>query len=271
MFSLLTVLHLANVRILLALNDVAGLSPRVFKLFLLLTDKGADAITGATILLLWFWPEHRAKRIFGSYQSKARLTGWYPIKAGRIVDRDQSRAQALVLGTASLGGYVMARLLAMMLDVDRPFATFLPLHSLPGAYEGLRTYASFPSDHAVLLGALPVGLLFWNRPLAWGWMALSVLLVLTRIAVGFHYPADMLAGLLMGVGIASVAMCTYSRGGRLERSSLFLARAFRLESSPYCFFLYLFLALAAVEFAMHFQHVLGLLYQIRGEILTRMR
>jgi PAP2 superfamily protein len=64
-------------------------------------------------------------------------------------------------------------------------------------------WSAFPSDHAVLLCALATGLWTisrWFGALAFIW-ALAVVFTV-RIYTGLHYPSDILAGGLIGVGIA---------------------------------------------------------------------
>lgn len=57
---------------------------------------------------------------------------------------------------------------------------------------------SMPSDHAVMAGAVAAGL--WIVSHRWGYVAAvaAVLMALTRVYVGAHYPADVLVGLLVG-------------------------------------------------------------------------
>jgi undecaprenyl-diphosphatase len=61
---------------------------------------------------------------------------------------------------------------------------------------------SFPSDHTSLAFALAFAVLFFHRRLG----ALLVLVAagvgIDRIFVGVHYPVDVLAGMLVGLGAA---------------------------------------------------------------------
>ena len=61
---------------------------------------------------------------------------------------------------------------------------------------------SFPSDHAVMAGAVAAGVLLAHRRLGLGAAALAVLMAATRVYVGAHYPLDVAAGLALGAGVA---------------------------------------------------------------------
>lgn len=60
-------------------------------------------------------------------------------------------------------------------------------------------YTSFPSGHTVTIFALATALaLIWRR-LAWPAFAMAILVGLSRIAVGAHWPSDVLAGAWIGI------------------------------------------------------------------------
>jgi undecaprenyl-diphosphatase len=64
----------------------------------------------------------------------------------------------------------------------------------------------FPSDHAVMAGAVAVGVLLADRRLGLVAAVLAVLMALTRVYVGAHFPLDVAAGLAVG---ATVALASY--------------------------------------------------------------
>jgi len=71
--------------------------------------------------------------------------------------------------------------------------------------ESLIHWSSFPSDHAVVIFCLATGLWMTSRRLgAWA-LAYAALISLPRVYVGAHYPSDILAGALLGMGIAFLA------------------------------------------------------------------
>ena len=257
-----TLLRLADARILLWLNHALAQHPRLYQLGLFMTDEGADLMTLATLAWLWFWRGRPEQTIDGS---SGGASGPHPPRTRR-----ESRARLIVFAAAGMACYVSARLIAFTLDVERPFASYLPVRGTPGAFDGLRTFGSFPSDHAALLGALPVALFWWNRRVAWGWSVLALLLIVVRVAVGFHYPVDMLAGLALGAAFGGAAMWLFDHLELVYAPADWIAGLFSRQ--PHAYLLYALAALLVAEFLMHFKNVLRLLFVLRsvlGGVLGR--
>jgi len=271
-------LDLANIRILLWLNHGLAQNPFLYWLSLFITDDFANIAVGVTVLMLWFWPDARQDApLFGeaklSSQEKTRSKPDLragnkkerPIKVRRgheSLSRIESRAQLLVFGIAGLAAYITARFIALEMDVLRPFVTYLPVRAgVEGAFDGLRRFGSFPSDHAALLGALPVALFYWNRWWGWAWTILGVVLVAVRIALGFHYPGDMLVGAGIGCAYAGIALWAYRRQRVVNATANSLAGAFDLSNAPYCYVLYFLVAAVAVVFKLYIAHVV---YMVAG-------
>ena len=63
---------------------------------------------------------------------------------------------------------------------------------------------SFPSDHATAAFAIAVSIWLRNRKVGWLALAMATILAIARVAVGVHYPADVIGGALIGTACALV-------------------------------------------------------------------
>lgn len=85
-----------------------------------------------------------------------------------------------------------------------------PEYAYPHVVHALVAHAndsSFPSDHAAVAFALAVAL-FYAGGVAWPFLAVAVLVALGRVAVGVHWPTDVLAGAAVGALSAALILKT---------------------------------------------------------------
>lgn len=116
------------------------------------------------------------------------------------------RAGALALGAMLLGLLVTNVTIKPLISRPRPWLDW-PI--IPLVTE--RDPNSFPSGHTC--AAFAAGL-SWARALPWRWgrlaaVVLAVLMGLSRLYVGVHYPSDVLAGALIGSLCAWVVRKAY--------------------------------------------------------------
>lgn len=76
----------------------------------------------------------------------------------------------------------------------RPFAA----HADALVFGTRGTDASFPSDHASAAFAIAVAVLLLHRLAGSAFLAAAVVVVISRVLAGAHYPGDLLAGALVG-------------------------------------------------------------------------
>ncbi len=93
-----------------------------------------------------------------------------------------------------LGSGLLVQFFRFFYSHPRPFEEmgFMPLIAGPES-------SSFPSNHAAILFALSLLVFYLNRRVGLWFFILSLLNGLARIAVGVHWPLDILGGTLVGV------------------------------------------------------------------------
>lgn len=84
--------------------------------------------------------------------------------------------------------------------------------------------ASFPSDHAAVAAAVAFALRGQSRALQTAFWLLTVLILLSRVFVGVHWPTDVLGGAAVGFVSSSLVLAL---AGMLRRPADFLMRLLR--------------------------------------------
>jgi membrane-associated phospholipid phosphatase len=100
----------------------------------------------------------------------------------------------------SIAAVIIARALALTLPFrDRPFLR-LDLHLGLPMDQPLRSWSSFPSDHAVMAFALAASLFRLSPKIGlWACFHAAVIICLPRLYFGLHHPSDLIGGGLIGI------------------------------------------------------------------------
>lgn len=166
-------------------------------------------------------------RVLFAINSFARHTGWLHspmlafagygvlvfgllLAAGIVMSRHAATAQLAAAGWAGLATLVAVGVnqpITHLVHEARPYTThpnMLLLASRSADY-------SFPSDHAVMAGAVAAGLWLTLRRLGVLAAVAALLMAFTRVYVGAHYPWDVVAGLVVGASVALLGWYALSR------------------------------------------------------------
>jgi undecaprenyl-diphosphatase len=122
--------------------------------------------------------------------------------AGLLLRRPRVLAASVLAVLAAGASLVVAAVLAHVVDRPRPFVAHPQIH----AFLSHAADPGFPSDHATAAFAIAVVLVL---RLGLRWLPVLVAaaaLAVSRVLVGVHYPADVLAGAVLGTA-AAVAVC----------------------------------------------------------------
>jgi undecaprenyl-diphosphatase len=112
-------------------------------------------------------------------------------------DRKWKLASSSALAAAALG-LLVNQLIGKLWHRPRPFATHPSAHVW-----GSRSHdPSFPSDHASAAYAIAFAIFLYDRLVGSVFLAAATVIAVGRVFIGAHYPADVAAGLLVGLACA---------------------------------------------------------------------
>jgi undecaprenyl-diphosphatase len=117
-------------------------------------------------------------------------------------ERLRSWRRAAVAAVLSAGlALLVGKVISELVDRARPFV--VDPHGVH-LFSGHAADPGFPSDHAT--GAFAVAMAIYLRKRSWGVVAMlaAALLSVGRVAIGVHFPSDVLAGAALGCAAAAV-------------------------------------------------------------------
>ena len=171
------------------MEGVAGNSPSIAHVAVSIVNMYLVKGTVLIALLWWIWcrREHAT-----ADESEAR------IRDREIVVTAIASGLVALLAGRLLAHYLPFRIRPMYEPQLRSlYPASLPPELVP------RTWSAFPSDHAMLWGAIAAAIFVASRAAGiYAFLHAAVLIGLPRIYLGLHYPTDVLAGGALGIAIA---------------------------------------------------------------------
>ncbi len=149
-----------------SINHLAITDKLLNPLMVLLAEK-AEYVFFIGILLYWFFQKSQNRRM--------------------VVEACLAACIALAINV----------LIGMVFYRDRPFVVHHVNWLIPHAKN-----ASFPSDHATAAFVIATAIWIWRKRDGWIWLVLAGMISVSRVWTGVHYPSDVIAGMLIGVGTA---------------------------------------------------------------------
>src|SRR4051794_18790242 len=109
------------------------------------------------------------------------------------------RRGVVAAATAAGVALLVAHGITVLWDRPRPFVAHPQSTHLLISHG---TDPSFPSDHATGAFAIAVSLFLRSRTVGWISLAFALVVAFARVAVGVHYPSDVVGGALIGTAAA---------------------------------------------------------------------
>lgn len=128
--------------------------------------------------------------------------------------------RGLLGGSAVAAAGLLDQVLKNLLCRARPSAAaagafFTGFPCVPAPY----ALASFPSGHATTVFAMATILSLWYPRWTAAWLALAAIVGWSRIALGSHFPSDVLAGAILGVAV-TLAFSRWVPGVEKDQSKM---------------------------------------------------
>lgn len=154
------------------------------------------------------WARHLpTRRLFVTASRLGDGLFWYSLMLTlAVVQGPAGREAALQMGLTALVGALLYKLLKETLVRERPFIT----------HQGIRCAAapldrySFPSGHTLHAVSFSVIAVAWFPALFLLLLPTALLIALSRVILGLHYPTDVLVGGLLGWWLATSALWLYA-------------------------------------------------------------
>lgn len=109
--------------------------------------------------------------------------------------------ELIIFFSASVGAWVLTKIIKIFVGAERPFS-YLNLENTLMTHDNI--FASFPSGHSTLSFALATSVWIYNKKIGSILLFLAFLVAIGRPLVGVHFPLDIFAGAIIGIGVVLI-------------------------------------------------------------------
>ena len=127
--------------------------------------------------------------------------------------KDRTKNRAMVVSAviaAIVSRYVVKSLMILFYERPRPYIN-LPLSHDLVSVSSAENLQSFPSGHAIFFFALSMVIYRFNKKLGAVFFICSVVMSVSRIFVGVHWPSDILGGAILGIIVGAITFWLYQK------------------------------------------------------------
>jgi undecaprenyl-diphosphatase len=165
----------------------------------------AEPEVGICLRLNQWGCNDRTRRCFRGVSRLGDGPLWYVlIFASAWLGGDIGKTAALHLGAIGLTSLLIYRSLKRWTRRPRPFAQ----HASIQAHIAPLDEFSFPSGHTLHATAFSVVACYYFPALAWLLVPFTLMVALSRVVLGLHYPSDVLAAFSIGGTLAAASIAS---------------------------------------------------------------
>jgi len=150
------------------------------------------------------------RAFFGAVSRLGDGVVWYSLMAlMALTQGEPGMRAAAVMAATGLTGVAIYKLLKYRLIRERPFISFPEAISMRAAPLDRYSFPSGHTLHAVMFTIIGVA---WFPALAAVLVPLAILIAMSRVILGLHYPTDVLVGAVIGWSLAEIALLAVPPG-----------------------------------------------------------
>lgn len=169
-----------NIEIFNFLHSFAGRSDFFDKVIIFIAEPFGYILIFVAYLFLLFYTENKSDGGLKNILKKFR--------------------EIIILSCSVLSAYIFSIIIKNIVNNPRPFLIIHDVNEL-FIYGG---YDSFPSGHATFFSALAAAIFVYHRKTGFLFAFFALIISLSRVIAGIHFPIDILAGFILGGSLSTL-------------------------------------------------------------------